>query len=249
MTLNASRRQNPHVVPEGEGPTLTVRLPARVHWLAAGLAIGLGAIWFFFEEAALKNTLGILAAVAAIYSMFYARTSILSARERERRFETIKFSGVFSDASHIAARFAVSSRFGQILNQQTGSDGEKRAAAVALMSSELRQALKVRESPGTYQGAAAATVNASGTAGTTGTIPAGKDLIDDAMLILDYFEDLAVGIEEGVLDSETARKLLRSPLMSFWDLLKGLVEQFRARDGRATLYEKMEKLAKTWPKD
>lgn len=231
-----SKRHDTAVPPEGYGPTLFIRFPAKVHLAAALLAGALGLVWHFCGQDALKNVLGILAAMAALYSGFYARTAILSARERERRFETIKFSNTFSDALHIAARHAISNRFGQILNQQTlGSDGEKRAAAVAIMSAELRQSLKARESH-TPPGATAA---AAGT---------GKDLIDDAMLILDYFEDLAFGIEDGVLDGETARKLLRSPLMSFWELLRGLVEQYRVRGGRTTLYEGMEGMYKTWPK-
>src|SRR5688572_11925066 len=106
------------VAPEDEG-ALVVKLPARVHIAAVVAVIALGGIWYQFGQDTLKNTLGILVATLAFYSAFYARTAILSARERERRIETLKYSQVFSDAVHIAARTSISYRFGQILHKQT----------------------------------------------------------------------------------------------------------------------------------
>ena len=67
-------------------------------------------------------------------------------------------------------------------------------------------------------------------------------------MVLDYFEDLAVGIEEGVLDSVTARKLLCSALVSFWELLGGFVGRLREREGKKSFYESMEHLRDAWAK-
>lgn len=220
-------RETAHVTPDGIGSKLVIKIPPLVHLFVACLIGGLAAIWINKGDEALKGVLGILAAALATYSAFYGRKAIISARERERRFETVKFSRIFSDNPLATARTALSTRFRQILNQQEkGNDETKHNAAVKVLSDEMLAAMEKRDSKGKET----------------------DDLVDEAIAVLDFFEDLAVGIEDGVFDNVTAYKLLRGPLVSFWRLHQEVAKRYRRVNGQPKLYAKTELLYDIWEK-
>lgn len=225
-----TKRQDAHIFPDGTGSQITIKLPAKVHLAGLLLFLSLALVWMASDDQRLTSATRICTIIISFYALFYARRAIVSARERERRFETIKFSRVFSDEPLSTARESLSTRFRQIFNSQAnGTDGEKHAASVRSLAEEMRQAMQARATPN----APPNQIN---------------DLVDEAIATLDYFEDLAVGIEEGVFDDITAQKLLKSPVLSFWDLHKGVAEQLRITTGRNTLYRNVEALYERWNK-
>ncbi|WP_425616062.1 DUF4760 domain-containing protein [Anatilimnocola sp. NA78] len=222
------------ISPDGPSAQFPVKFPPWLHIFVFLLVLSLAGTWYWFGAEALKGTLGILAVVIATYSAYYARRSILSARDRElaarerdRCFETVKFSRIFSDDPLAEARTELATRFRQILNQQQikgATDASRHDSAVKSLSNEMLAAMEKRDSDGKGP----------------------DDLVDEAIAVLDYFEDLAVGIEDGVFDDSTARKLLRGAVISFWRLHQDVARRYRQVNNQPTAYAKTEKLYESW---
>jgi hypothetical protein len=218
-----------------DGPRRSVAIvfPAKVHCFAGALIISLGVV-AYYARPALEPAVWILGILTAYYSAFYARVAIRTSRETERRLETIKFSRLYSDAPTGTARDAIVVRFNKFLEKETGpNDKSRRAAAIAKLSQEMKDSLHRRQTTQPTQSAQPSEVTLS-------------NLDLHGLTMLDFFEDLAVGIEDGVYDEVTAQKLLGTALVAYWELLSGLAHLYRAERSDNTLYEAMEKISKRW---
>jgi hypothetical protein len=69
------------------------------------------------------------------------------------------------------------------------------------------------------------------------------------LLLLNNYEFIAAGIRESALDEEIYKRVQYSVLVKDWDALSGFVMEFRRAEGRQTLFQEFEYIAKRWKKD
>lgn len=75
---------------------------------------------------------------------------------------------------------------------------------------------------------------------------ANRELLVATLSFLNYFEIIAVGIEEGTLSETLYRKWYESGYTSTWKLAAPFVLRWRAQEGRERAFVKFEALAKRW---
>jgi hypothetical protein len=68
------------------------------------------------------------------------------------------------------------------------------------------------------------------------------------LLLLNNYEFIAAGIRESALDEEIYKRVQYSVLVKDWDALSGFVMEFRRTEGRPTLFQEFEYIAKRWKK-
>ena len=215
----------PNGHPDGPTPTITLRFPPWVHIAAFVLIVSLGGL-AFFASSLFPPIISILAVVMAFYTAFYARKAIQSARTIKQISETVNFSRIYSTSPILEIRAEAIQRFDTIYSTiQRNTEAEKLLAANEEFSLQLRTALENRSSEHIHEN---------------------PELLTNATCLIDYFEDLAVGIQAGLFDEETAKAALRQPLIQMWGMFSRFVEYFRAQRDTKSIYEHTEALYERW---
>ena len=212
---------------DGDRFILQFVLPPSVH-VGASIVIALVVAVALAFTALLTPVLGLLGVLIAYYTVFYARQAIRTSYHNSIVLATIDYSRRFGDARVQEARWAL---------------GTKYEALSKAMSKDMGADEKILETGTEF----AKKIGNSRPEPVAGERPVlSETLFDDAIIILDYCEDLAVGIERGALDEATARDLPRSAVCKFWTYLGPLVEYQRIKRGSDTFYIKFEALASSW---
>ncbi|MBL9125702.1 MAG: DUF4760 domain-containing protein [Planctomycetaceae bacterium] len=212
---------------DGDRLVLQIKLPPILHLAAFVGVMGIVGVGYFRPDA-LTPLLGSLGVLIAFYSAFYARQAIMTSHHNAVVSATIDFSRGFGDSRVQSARWALGAEY-EALSSSVPSklnDEQKIKEIGGLLSKKIGDS-----KPEAKEGASA---------------PPAHTLYDDAVILLDYCEDLAVGVERGVLDEPTARDLLCSAICQFWTYLHPFVDNQRAKRGSKTLYIKFQELADRW---
>ena len=71
-------------------------------------------------------------------------------------------------------------------------------------------------------------------------------LIRYSLVLLDYLEDLAVGLDAGVYDDKVARDLLKGAVLHIWDDFNIFVTDYRTQQKQDDAYKSVEDLCGDW---
>ncbi len=222
---------------DGNAPEFIIRLPRMVHLGAAlfallfvGLEYGkacLDASTADVLESVTTTLPGAGGVVLAFYAAFYARQTFLMTRDRERIIRTLEFSRQFSLPPMTEAREVIVMVYNRVLHRF--EQNQERHAAVKARQVIAKRIGDAFESRGTGTGN-----------------PHDEALVGPTLLLLDYFEDLAVGIKMKTLDEDVARDLLRTPVESNWVRFRLLVDLIRAKAQQDSIFENFEWLRNRW---
>ena len=205
-----------------QSPTLQIKLPYKVHCFA-GLMVLVLLLVAWKADQHLGSAMAAIATLAAYYAAFYGRRAIVVSHDGAVIRETINFSRLYSIEPVCHSGRAIKKRFSELYSEQEGEQVAKRRAAISRLSNELAAYLEDSQNDETSEA-----------------------LANHSLMMLDYFEDLAVGIEDGVFRDETAKKLLKAPLNQYWSLLENFVRHYQERSNDTTLYEGVQKLHEKW---
>lgn len=211
---------------DGVMRSVEVTIPPTVHIAAVVLSFVMGGI--AYKDLDLVGPVaGCAATIAGLYSVYYARRSIETQRLREKRQKTIEFSATFSRAPVSDARGFMAATYESIVGDAVGPNDEAKSVDAQTIFSKTIDAAFDRRG--------------SGDVSSTD-----KELMRSTLIILDYFEDLTVGLSYGVFDEQVARNLLRGPLLRFWGDCSRFVEKYRIKQKHTSAYGEMESWAKRW---
>lgn len=141
--------------------------------------------------------------------------------------KTIEFSMTFSSSPVAEARAHMSTLWQSLKNDYEGNDDDANAVnANEDFSQTTVDAFEMKE--------------------LGESDPESEQLVIYTRTILDFFEDLSVGLKQDVFDNEVAQELLGSPLRQFWDAFANFIKKDRIKRKQSSAYKHMEELRDRW---
>jgi hypothetical protein len=232
---------------DGAPLSLRVKLPKRIHITAGvifvvlvGLSlasawdvIDIGLKWDFSKtQIDFTALISIVSVIFVFYSVYYAKRSIEMNRDRDRRFRTIEYSMRFSSGPVSEARDAIYRRHNgirrEILERKMVDPTTFEIEAIQELAAVLQTALVNRGTDGnTSRGFRELAPNAAQAQSIGHYRQTDDKLVSHVRLLLDMFEDLAVGIEEGVFDERISNELLAGLILNYWRQFSRFVDNHR----------------------